>query len=68
MTENRNWDGIVVRNVWRKRLTELEYFETSSTDDKTAVFWYSSDACDLIVTCDLEGLLATPVFDIPNLD
>jgi len=68
MTENRNWDGIVVRNVWRKRLTELEYFETSSTDDKTAMFWYSSDACDLIVTCDLEGLLATPVLDIPYLN
>jgi hypothetical protein len=58
---------MVVGNVWRKRFSELEYLKASTTDDKTAMLRYSSDTRDRIKSCDLEGLLATPVFNIPYL-
>ena len=58
---------MVVGNVWRKRFSELEYFKASTTDDKTTMLRHCPDARDLIKSCNLEGLLATPVFDIPDL-
>lgn len=57
---------MIVRNVWRKRFPELKHLETSTADDKAAVLGHCSDARDVVESCHLESLLASPVLDVPH--